>query len=351
MFNVGVIGYGRSGRDIHIDAILKKPEQYRVAAVADRLPARREMAKGELGVNTYENYQDMLNGEDLDIVINASFSHEHFPITLDLLQRGFAVVSDKPFTRTPGEADELTEASLEGTARLFPFQQSRFAPYYEKAFGIANSGILGRINKISICFGGFSRRWDWQTMSEFNAGNLRNTGPHALDQALTFFAGDTVPEVFSYLGKVTSAGTGEDYAKVILTAKGHPMVEVEITASSAYPAATYNIDGANGSYQGTMKEAKWKYFKTGDAPEITLITEPLADADGNPAFCSETLPWIEESCVFEGDLFDIINSAFYDRLHNTLANGADFPIKLWQVRRQMEIIEKAYKNSMNQFKI
>ena len=38
--------------------------------------------------------------------------------------------------------------------------------------------------KINVPANGFARRWDWQTLQEFRGGNLLNTGPHFVDQAV-----------------------------------------------------------------------------------------------------------------------------------------------------------------------
>ena len=44
--------------------------------------------------------------------------------------------------------------------------------------------MLGRIVQVSLSFSGFARRWDWQTLQEYKGGNLLNTGPHPMDQAM-----------------------------------------------------------------------------------------------------------------------------------------------------------------------
>ena len=64
------------------------------------------------------------------------------------------------------------------------FQQSHFAPYYEKVKEIINSGKLGNVFEVHFQFSGFSRRWDWQCSSRFYAGNLLNTCPHPMEMAL-----------------------------------------------------------------------------------------------------------------------------------------------------------------------
>ena len=86
---------------------------------------------------------------------------------------------------------------------------------------VIRSGVLGRIVQISISFSGFARRWDWQTLQDCNGGNLLNTGPHPLDQALALF-GEGMPKVACYMDRANTWGDAEDYVKLILSGEGHP---------------------------------------------------------------------------------------------------------------------------------
>jgi predicted dehydrogenase len=63
--------------------------------------------------------------------------------------------------------------------------------------------VLGRIVQISIAFNGFSRRWDWQTTRRYMGGNLLNTGPHPVDQALVLF-GKGMPDVWCRMDRTRS---------------------------------------------------------------------------------------------------------------------------------------------------
>ena len=57
---VGIIGQGRSGRDIHGKCLINMPEKYKIVAVTDAIEERRERAKAEYGCNVYADYHDMI---------------------------------------------------------------------------------------------------------------------------------------------------------------------------------------------------------------------------------------------------------------------------------------------------
>src|SRR5690606_21067162 len=118
-------------------------------------------------------------------------------------------------------------------------------------------------------------------------GNLMNTGPHSLDQALQLFGTDVMPKVTCIMAHANSYGDADDYVKIILSGSGRPTVDIEISACCAYPSNTYNVQGTLGGICGTVDELNWKYYKPEEAPSQHLITEPLVKSDGTPAYGRE----------------------------------------------------------------
>lgn len=265
---VAILGQGRSGRDIHGLHLKKDTERFKVAAVVEPFDVRRERAASEYpGCDTYSDYRALLERKDIDLVVNATPSHLHFPITKEFLSAGFNVLTEKPFVPTVAECDELTALAKEKGVHMLVFQQSRFANYFQKVKEIIAGGNLGRIAHISIQFNGFARRWDWQCCLDFNGGNLANTGPHPLDQALNLMDNyGEMPNVFCHMDRLNTFGNAEDYCKLILTAKDRPLIDLEISSADAYPLYTYKIHGTNGTLKGTMAHIDWKYFKSEEAP-------------------------------------------------------------------------------------
>ena len=184
---VVILGQGRSGRDIHGLHLKKDTERFKVVGVVEPMEIRRERAAKEFGCETYSDYKQLFGRTDVDLVINATPSHLHYSITKDLLEHGFNVLCEKPCVPTVKEFDDLVETAKKNNRVLLVFQQSRFASYFLKVKEVIHSGVLGRIVHIGIQFNGFARRWDWQCCLEFNGGNLANTGPHPLDQALNLW--------------------------------------------------------------------------------------------------------------------------------------------------------------------
>jgi len=342
-----IIGQGRSGRDIHAAALKLIPEKFEIVAIVDPIEARRQRAQEELKCDVYENHRALFKRKDLDLIINATPSHLHYPVTLEIIKKGYNVLCEKPLAKKAKEVDRLM-AAAQKTGKMFAiFQQSRFAPYFCKVCEVIDSGVLGRIVQISIAFNGFGRRWDWQTLQDMNGGNLLNTGPHPLDQALVLF-GQGMPKILCRMDRANSFGDAEDYVKLVMWGDGHPVIDLEISSCCAYPCFTYNIQGTRGGMKGTTGAMEWKYFKAEEAPAQKAIREPISQPDGTPAYCREQLTWHTGSWAVpkdQGDLFAVISGRFYNMLYNRITSGTPLEITPEQVRRQIAVIEECHKQN------
>jgi scyllo-inositol 2-dehydrogenase (NADP+) len=341
---VGIIGQGRSGHNIHVHTITKLvPDLFEVAAVADPLEERMQEMK-EAGARTYADYRQMLGQKDIDLIVNATPSHLHVPVTIESLKAGFHTLCEKPAAPTAADLDKAVAAANKSGRLYAIFQQSRFAPYFRKVREVIDSGVLGRPVMIKVAFNGFGRRWDWQTLQEYRGGNLLNTGPHPLDQALNLFGGADMPKVFCLMDRAVTYGDAEDVVKLVLSGKGHPTIDLEISSCSAYNPYTYQVHATQGSLTGTMDHVEWKWFKPEEAPPQKLIREPLPGRK----YCQEDLQWHTESWDFPKDgppLFDVMARAFYLNLHAVLAEGKPLEVPLDQVRRQIAVIEECHRQN------
>ena len=342
---VGIIGQGRSGRDIHAVYLASVPGQYKIVAVADPLQDRCERAEKEFGCASTTSYRKLLQRDDLDLVVNASPSHLHVPITKEALRKGHNVLCEKPLARRAREVDALVAAAAKSGKLLAAFQQSRFAPYFEQVRKVIQSGLLGRIVMIKVAFNGFARRWDWQTLQACNAGNLLNTGPHPVDQALMLFdEGLAMPKVWCKMDRANTWGDAEDHVKIMLWGDGRPTIDLEISSCCAYPKYTYQVYGTYGGLTGDTAHIEWKWFDPAQAPAQHLIREPLP----GPSYCSEKLPWQQDAWdqpTEVANLFHHMSGRFYDCLHKTLTEGAPLAVTVEQVRRQIAVIEQCHKQN------
>jgi len=347
VLRVGVLGQGRSGFDIHCKWLRLAPEQYQIVAVSDQLAERRAQAKAELGVKAYRDYKALLADRKLglDLVVNAMPSFQHPSGTIEALEAGYSVVCEKPLARTVADFDRMVATARRCKKTLLPFQNSRFSPIFQKIQEVIQSGKLGEIIHIRISFSGFGRRWDWQTCQEMWGGNLLNTGPHPVDQAVTLF-GERKPRVFSRLVSANPYGDAENFALLVLSGPRAPTIEVLISSFLAYPQGDqYSVSGTLGGLVGGGTGLKWKSFDPKQAPKHSKFNGTWSQ---KRAYCSEQLPWVEEQWTppaTDIGSFEAMSRAFYNNAYDVLVHGKPRIITLEQVRRQIEVIETCHKQN------
>lgn len=342
---IAIIGQGRSGRNIHGRFFKSESNTFcDVVAVVELDAQRRYRALEEYpGCQVYEDYRELYSRTDLDLVVNASYSDMHYPITKDLLVHGMNVLVEKPMGRNYYECCDLIKTAKENNALLAVFHQSLLAPYYVVPKAIADSGKLGDIKQVSIHFNGLSRRWDWQTMQCRLGGSVYNTGPHPIGFALGIL--DFSPDArvaYSKLDLAMTSGDAEDYAKIIMTAPGKPVVDIEISSMDAYSGYTIKFQGTRGTLEATGRSYKMKYFTDEENPEQPLQKDFLRDENGMPIYCSEQLVTHEEEEQLKGTGFDVAVHGFYKMVYDKMKNGVPMAVTPEMAAHVINIIETVH---------
>ena len=350
---VGIIGQGRSGRNIHrylIDTHKDLHEMFELVGVADPIVERHsypEAISVSKDFKAYTDYKEMLKDKSIDLIINSTMSKDHIPVSIEAMEAGFNVLCEKPLARTVADVDKVIEASKR-TGKFFAvFQQSRFRHLFCKTMDVINSGVLGDIIMIKISYTGYKRRWDWQTIQDMCAGELLNTGPHPLDQAVIMY-GDAYPErIFCQMACAKTFGDAEDHVKLILAGKGHPTIDMEVSNCHMFPGATYEVFGTLGGLTAKGAEVKWRYCKPEELKPQQLIKTPLLGEGKLPIYCSEQVNYYEEVCTLPNSSLpmDSWGNKYYKQLYAALTEGTPMDVTLEQVRRQIMIIEECHKQN------
>ena len=343
--NLAIVGQGRSGKEIHGKYYISEDNKYfNVKYVVDADEFRREVSEKRYeGCKTFASYKDLFNLDDIDLVVNATYSEMHYQITKDLLLHGKNVLVEKPFARTRFECDELINIAKEKGVTLAVFQQTFLAPFYEFAYSLLKSQKIGEIKQINIRYNGFSRRWDWQTLQKKCAGSCYNTGPHPIGMALGFLDFDKNAQVvYSKLDSILTSGDSDDFAKILITAPNKPVVDVEITSIDAYSNYNVKMLGTKGTVKMTPKSYEMTYIVDGENPERPVVETFLKDDIGNPIYCSEKLQKHVESGEFNGDAFNVGTAGIYEQLYYKLTEGKPMTVVPEMAADVISVIEAVH---------
>ena len=341
----GIIGFGRSGCDIHASSIAKMPEMFEVCAICDLLPERRTH-EAFPQAKPYANHRELLADPAVELVVVAPPNCYHATYAIEALNAGKHVLCEKPFGFTTADVDAMIEASKRNGRVLQPFQQRRYEDDFRKVREICRSGLLGKIDFIRISWVGFGRRWDWQTSRRFGGGQLYNNMPHLIDHALELF-GDSAPEVWCTVNNALSSGDAEDEVHLILRGPGAPTIEAEMTATAAYPLDRWYICGTAGGLHGNSSHLEWKWVDWSKMPERPLDLHPTPGRGYN----SETLEWQCDSWDAKQQADQGAGSApapkpikaLYTSLYRAIREGRSQEITPEQVRRRVAVLEQCYR--------
>lgn len=340
---VGIVGLGRSGWNIHARAFRDMAERYRLVAVTDLLPERAAECAASTGVRHVPSFEAMLADAEVELVVVATVNRFHAPQATAALRAGKHVLCEKPFGLTTADADGMIAAAREAGRVLQPFQQRRYEPDYLKVREVIRSGVLGEVVSIRICWHGFKRRWDWQTDRSTGGGTMNNNGPHLIDHALELF-GDGEPDVWAEMRRGLCSGDAEDHLKIILSGKGHPTIDIELSDLIAFGHDRWLVSGTAGGLRGSADALEWKWVDWSTMPARPLDLCPTPDRSYN----SEPLNWQHGSwrpavrsdagagaAPAQQPVFDL-----YTDLYRTIREGVPQVITPASVRRRIGVMEK-----------
>lgn len=185
-YRVAVIGHtGRGNYGHGLDTMWREIPGCEIVAVADADPAGLAGARKKLGVESgFADYREMLKAIRPDVVaIAPRFLDEHRDMALAAIQAGVrGIYMEKPFCRTPAEADEIVAACSRTGTRLAVAHRNRWHPALVHAKKLVDDGGIGRLLEIR-CRGKEDARG--------GGVDLWVLGPHDLNIA-TLLAGPAV---------------------------------------------------------------------------------------------------------------------------------------------------------------
>ncbi|MGB3366155.1 MAG: Gfo/Idh/MocA family oxidoreductase, partial [Acidaminobacteraceae bacterium] len=188
--NVGIIGYGLSGRIFH-SAIINSLEEFEICKIVTRNSQKRKMAlEDNKNIEVVENVSEIFEDDSIDLVVISTPNTSHVELAMQAMNSGKHVVIEKPFTVTSKEALKLINLSKETGKMLSVYQNRRFDGDFKTLKKVIAAGSLGRLVEFESHFDRFRNKLKenaWREDALPGSGILYDLGAHLIDQALDLF--------------------------------------------------------------------------------------------------------------------------------------------------------------------
>jgi predicted dehydrogenase len=206
---VGLVGYGMAGRDFHAP-LLRATEGLSVTQVVTGNPERAAAARQELGgASVVATYDDLLaTADELDLVVLATPTHLHAAQAIAAIERGVAVVVDKPLATILADAQRVAELAATRGVPLTTFQNRRWDSEHLTAKRLLAEGAVGDVVRYEARYERWrpqpKDRWRENLTTEQGGGQLHDLQSHLVDGAVDLFG--PVTSVYAELAALTTAG-------------------------------------------------------------------------------------------------------------------------------------------------
>ncbi len=333
-----VIGLGRAGWNIHARTMSNR-EDFQVVAVADPNKERQQQAKEELGAEAFDDISSLLKSSDAELVVVATSSADHANHSIEALEAGRHVLTEKPMATSLEDANRILEAAEKSGKILTMHQSARWSPVFAFIKQMLSDERLGRVFFIRSGSYGYRRRNDWQTLRKYGGGSLNNNGVHAVDQCVILMESPIV-DVFGDLQQILQPGDTEDHVKVVMRGENGRVIDLELTSACAASLPSWILMGTRGSLTVSGQKALLRYVK-GDLKQLEAIDKPLA-ADRKYGIMGGDEIEFEE---LELEATARSGPSFYDQLYAAIRNGGLPPVDPATSRETIRVMSEARKGT------
>lgn len=259
----GLVGAGAIAQT-YASAFARASEA-RAVAVADLRPEAARALAEPLGCATFEGHRAMLDEAELDAVVIATPPASHPEICLDAIERGIAVLCEKPLSIDLASARRMVEAAEAAGVLLTMASKFRYVDDVVRAKSIVASGILGEIILFENTFTSrvdMSARWN-ADRSQSGGGVLIDNGTHSVD-LMRYFLGP-IREVQAIEGKNVQGLAVEDTVRLFVRSESGVMGSVDLSWSLNKELPTYaNIYGSAGTVEVGWKQSRYRQSSSSD---------------------------------------------------------------------------------------
>lgn len=261
------------------------PEKVELVAVADPMFDRAQEAQREFDVpEAYASLDEMLASSDLDAVVNLTPIPLHGSTSLQILEAGKHVVTEKPLATTMEEADALIEAANSRGLTIVSSPPDMVQPHYMEAHRLISENTIGRVAfaRVRSSHGGPASGWwpnDPTWFYQKGSGPLFDMGVYGIHEITGLLGPAKRVVAFSGITEPTRTVRGGPFQgkEIEVTADDNTLLMLDFGESKfAVVDGTFNVNAAKGpkvevfGREGTLNINDHRAIREG-APPIEVF--------------------------------------------------------------------------------
>lgn len=238
----GILGPGKIANKFAQDILLSEGSIFYSVASRD-FDRAKEFAEKYQAVKYYGSYEELADDRDVDVVYIASPHKFHFEHSMMCLQKGKAVLCEKPIGMNAKELAIMIETSRKNNLFLMEGMWTRFIPATEKLISLLDDNVIGDILFMHADFG-FKATIDPEGRlfnKELGGGSLLDIGIYPVYLSLLCLG---MPVDIKAMARMTSTGV-DSYCSVLFDFDQSAKAILESTFETTTPteAILYGTEG------------------------------------------------------------------------------------------------------------
>ncbi len=253
---IGIVGAGFA-RTTQIPGF-RNCKGARVVAITSRHREHALSVAKEFGIeNVANDWSELIQRDDIDLVSIVTPPATHMEITLAALEQRKAVLCEKPMAMNADEAKRMTERAQKTGVLALIDHELRFLSSRRKMRAMLHEGAIGNVRHCNYVFRsdyrGVLGAWDWWSDERMGGGTLGAIGSHAVD-SFRWMLGTEVSEVCcmlsTHVAERPEKGRGPQAGSPLAVPDAGPMRrvttddEAKLMFRFAESAITKNTTGA-----------------------------------------------------------------------------------------------------------
>lgn len=338
MINVGLIGFGLSGRSFHAP-VIRAVQGLRLAAILQR--SGDGAAEKYPDVRIVRTMDELLSIREIQLMVVATPNESHFVLAHQCLAAGRDVLVDKPFTTTYEEAANLVKFAREHGRLLTVYQNRRYDGDFQAIMRLVRSSALGRVVRFESNYDRYRpqlRPGAWRERSGPGTGIFFDLAPHLIDHALVLFG---MPEALTADIRVEREGAAADDAfDLAFHYRGGLRADLRSSILAAATRPRFFLHGTKGAFIKQTFDPQENNLRYGNIPsDGAWGAEPEKDwgqltLSENGSLVQRSVPSV--NCDFRD---------FYANLRDTLMGNAKLAVSPEWALDVMRLLELASQSS------